>query len=362
MGTHPKLIVNLKHFKENIESMCTRCAELGISVAGVIKGFHAIPEMINAYDESTCAFIASSRIEQLELAHSMNCKKPLFLIRIPMLSEINEVAKYVSYSLQSEKSVINALEQECAKLNKTHKIVLMADLGDLREGFWNQNELIELAVDIEKNFNFVKLAGIGTNLGCYGSIKATPEKMNELIAIAEKIEEQIGRPLEIISGGGTTSTMMVFDKTMPKRINHLRIGEGIVLACDYEKLFGTDAGFLHKDVLTLEGEIIEIKDKPSFPVGELSYDAFGNVQTYEDRGIRRRALVAFGRVDVGDVETLMPKTVGLEILGASSDHLILDIEAIKNDLKVCDKLSFGLSYCNMVYATSSKNVKIEVQD
>ncbi len=362
METYPKLVVNLTHFKENIESMCSRCHEMKISVAGVIKGFHAIPEMVKAFDDSSCNFIASSRIEQLRAAHDLNCKKPLFLIRIPMLSELKEVVKYVSYSLQSEEAVIKALENECEKQNKTHNIILMADLGDLREGFWNKIELINLAVEIEKNYKFIKLAGIGTNLGCYGSIKATPEKMNELIEIAEQIEEKIGRKLAFISGGGTTSTMMVFDKSMPKRINHLRIGEGIILAHDYEKLFGTDASFLHKDVLTLEGEIIEIKDKPSFPVGELSYDAFGNVQTYVDRGIRKRALVAFGRVDVGDPETLTPKTNGVEILGASSDHLILDIEECKDSLQIGDTVSFELSYCNMVYATSSRNVKIEVRN
>lgn len=360
METHPKLVVNLEHFKENINSMCTRCKELDINVAGVVKGFHAIPEMVKAFDESECQYIASSRIEQLKLASSIGCKKPLFLIRVPMLSEIAELAKYASYSLQSEESVIRALEKECENQNKTHKVVLMVDLGDLREGFWDKKELINLAIDIEKNYKYIKLAGVGTNLGCYGSIKATPTKMNELIELAEEIEKGIGRELEIISGGGTTSTMMVFDKSMPKRINHLRIGEGIILAADYEKLFGTDANFLHKDVFTLEGEIVEVKVKPSYPVGELSYDAFGNVQTYVDRGMRKRALVALGRVDIGDPEALTPKDSGVEVLGASSDHLIVDIEEADSDFKVGDTISFGLSYCNMVYATSSENIKIQV--
>lgn len=360
MDTHPKLIVNIPYFKENIEEVVVRCKAQGISVAGVVKGFHAIPEMTEAFDASSCSQVASSRIEQLRLARSIGCKKPLFLIRIPMLSEIAEVAEIASYSLQSEETVIKALEKECEKLNKVHKVVLMADLGDLREGFWDKNELIDLSVKIEKEYKFVKLAGIGTNLGCYGSILATPKKMNELIDIAEKIESKIGHELEIISGGGTTSSIMVFNETMPKRINHLRIGEGIILAVDYGKLFKTDASFLHKDVFTLEAEIIELKEKPSYPVGELSYDAFGNVQVYEDRGMRMRALLALGRVDVGDPEALMPVQTGIEILGASSDHLILDVESIKDKLKVGDKLSFNLSYSNMVYATSSKNIKIEI--
>ena len=46
---------------------------------------------------------------------------------------------------------------------------------------------------------------------------------------------------------------------------------------------------------------------------------------FQDRGIRRRALLAVGRQDI-EPDGLSPLTRGVEILGASSDHLVCDIE------------------------------------
>lgn len=355
---YPQLEVDLTKFRHNIDSVAKLCQEKGINVAGVIKGFHAIPEMVKEFDNSICKYIASSRMEQIIESKELGCTKPFFLIRIPMLSEIEDLVKYVDYSLNSEVTVLDKINSECKKQNKKHGVVLMTDLGDLREGFWDKDELIEVASYVEDKLDSINLLGIGTNLGCYGSVKATPEKMNELIELAEKIEAVIGRKLEIISGGGTTSTPMVFDGTMPERINHLRIGEGIILAFDYGELFGVNADFLNQDVFTLKAEVIEVKDKPSHPVGELTFDAFGHVQTYVDRGIRRRALLALGKVDFGEAEMLVPRNKDVEILGASSDHLILDVENCKDKIHVGDIMEFDLRYATMVYATSSKNVKI----
>lgn len=355
---YPELEVDLKKFRQNIDCMVKLCQEKGVDVAGVIKGFHAIPEMVKEFDKSDCKYIASSRMEQIMDSKDIGCQKPFFLIRIPMLSEVEDLVKYADYSLNSERVVLDKINEECQKQGKRHGVVLMVDLGDLREGFWDEEELIDTARYVENQLDCTDLMGIGTNLGCYGSIKATPEKMNDLIALAEKIEAVIGRRLDIISGGGTTSAIMVFDDTMPERINHLRIGEGIILAHDYEALFGVKADFLNQDVFTLKAQIVEVKDKPSYPVGELSFDAFGHVQTYEDRGIRRRALAALGKVDFGDPDMLIPRNDKLEILGASSDHLILDIENCKDHIKVGDIVEFDLCYATMVYATSSKNVHI----
>ncbi|WP_312648683.1 alanine/ornithine racemase family PLP-dependent enzyme [Aminipila sp.] len=355
---YPQLEVDLKKFRHNIDSVVKLCEEKGIDVAGVIKGFHAIPEMVKEFDNSDCKYIATSRMEQIIDSKNSGCNKPFFLIRIPMLSEVEELVQYVDYSLNSEMAVLDKINAECEKQGKRHGVVLMSDLGDLREGFWDVDEMVKAASYVENQLENIDLMGIGTNLGCYGSVKATPEKMHELIDIAEKIEAAIGRQLEIISGGGTTSAIMVFDDTMPKRINHLRIGEGIILAYDYVSLFGVNAEFLNQDVFTLKAEVIEVKDKPSHPVGELSFDAFGHVQTYVDRGIRRRALVALGKVDFGDADMLLPRNKDIEILGASSDHLILDIENCKDAIHVGDIVEFDLCYATMVYATSSKNIHI----
>mgnify|MGYP000909213025 FL=1 len=355
---YPMVELDLKKFRNNIDQAVKRCGEMGIGLAGVIKGFNGIPEGAKQFAEAGVDFIASSRLEQIQGCIDYGIKAAYMLIRVPMLSEIEEAVRITDISLNSEVEVLKALNREALKQGKVHKVILMVDLGDLREGFWDKKELLDAALMVENECEGLYLAGVGTNLGCYGSIKATPEKMNELIADAEMIEKAIGRKLDIISGGATTSFPMVLDGTMPKRINNLRMGEGIILAKDLKDLFRLDMSFMYQDAFTLKAEIIEIKDKPSYPVGELSFDAFGNVGSYEDRGIRKRALLGIGKVDVAYPDMIYPRDKGVEVLGASSDHLILDIEEAERTFKVGDIVEFDLCYATIVFVTNCPNVRI----
>ncbi|WP_206458608.1 alanine/ornithine racemase family PLP-dependent enzyme [Anaerovorax sp. IOR16] len=356
---YPLLEIDLKKLRNNIEQVVNRCSKVGIEVAGVIKGFNGIPQVSEQFKLGGCRYIASSRLEQIEDAKNYGIEGPFMLIRIPMPTEIPRLVSLAEYSLQSEISVIDALNEECIRQNKKHSIILMADMGDLREGFWDKDEMAKAALHIEKDLENVHLLGIGTNLGCYGSIKPTPEKMNELIEVAEKIEDTIGRQLEVISGGATSSFTMVHDGTMPKRINHLRIGEGIILAYDLQKDWGYDMSYLNMDAFTLKAQIIEVKDKPTYPVGEIFIDAFGNVCEYEDRGIRRRALLGLGKLDACDLTKLLPRTENIEILGGSSDHTIIDVEDNTDNLQVGDILEFDICYTTMLFLTNSKNVNTQ---
>lgn len=355
---YPMVELDLKKLRHNIDQAVKICGEQGIEIAGVIKGFTGIPEGTKQFADAGCKHIASSRLEQIEAAKNFGINAEFMLIRVPMLSELKDAVRLTEISLHSEVTVLKALNEECIKQGKKHKVILMVDLGDLREGFWNKDELISAAKLVEFELSNLELAGIGTNLGCYGSIVATPEKLNELIADAEVIEKVIGRELEIISGGATTTLPIVLDGTVPKRINHLRIGEGIILAKDLKDLWGLDMSFMYQNAFTLKAEIIEVKDKPSYPVGELSFDAFGNVGSYVDRGIRKRALIGLGKVDVAFPDMIYPRDKGIEILGASSDHLILDIEDCERELKVGDIVEFDLCYATIVFATNSPNVWI----
>ena len=178
--------------------------------------------------------------------------------------------------------------------------------------------------------------------------------MEELISAAEAVEAAIGRRLEVISGGASSSVHMVLDGTMPSRINHLRVGELLLLG----RVWGCDMPELHKDVFTLRAEVIEVKIKPSHPVGELSVDAFGRTRTYVDRGHRRRALLAMGRVDYGECEDLVSREPGLIMLGASSDHTLVDVQNTVRDIQVGDILEFDLCYATMVYLTHSESVHL----
>ena len=356
---YPVLELDLKKLRHNVDQVVQICEKQGIGVAGVIKGFTGIPQGAKEFKDAGCQYIASSRLEQIEGAMTYGIGGPFMLIRTPMLSEAEDVVRLADISLNSEIGVLKQLNREAARQGKLHNVLLMIELGDLREGFWSKEELLDAALLVEKELDHLFLAGVGVNLGCYGSIMATCEKMEELIADAEMIETAIGRRLDIISGGATSSLPLVMNGTMPSRINNLRIGEGIILARDLQVLYQVDMSFMHRDAFLLKAEVIEAKNKPSYPIGVLAFDAFGKTGTYTDRGMRRKALLALGKADFAYMDMIYPKEKGVEILGASSDHLILDIEEAERNIDVGDILEFDLSYASLVFASSSPSVRIQ---
>ncbi|HIU25005.1 MAG TPA: alanine/ornithine racemase family PLP-dependent enzyme [Candidatus Copromorpha excrementigallinarum] len=356
-GRYPKLIIDLKKLRHNVEKVREMCLDRGIELAGVVKGCTGLAECAGEFEKAGCRFIASSRIEQLEHLKEAGIKTPLMMIRTPMISEAEEVVKVAELSLNSEVETLRSLDRYAGKLGKRHKVILMADLGDLREGFWDTGELEKAALTVEGDLCNLELAGIGTNLGCYGAIAATEEKLAELVETAEKIEKALGRRLEFISGGATSALPRVIEGNIPDRINLLRIGEGILLARDLQELWGYDMSFMHRDVFSLQAEVIEVKDKPTYPVGEIMFDAFGNKPVYEDRGIRKRALLALGKVDYAFPEELVPRQKGIKVLGASSDHTILDVEEMETPPSVGDILEFDLRYATIVYLTNSESIE-----
>ena len=356
---YPKLTVDTGKLYNNIKTVADDCSAQGISIAGVIKGFNGIYEAALQFVKAGCSQLATSRMEQIIDAREKGIDAEFMLVRIPMLSEAEEVAAYADMSLNSEIEVIRAIDRACEKFGRTHGIILMADLGDLREGYWDKDELVETAVYIENELKNVKLTGVGTNLGCYGSIKPTVDKMNELADIACRIEEKIGRELDIVSGGATSSYPLVLDKVMPAKINHLRMGEGIILAYDLQEIWGLDMSRLSQEVFTFKAEVIEVKNKPTHPVGEIFIDGFGRMPEYEDRGIRKRALLATGKLDYALNDKIFPKMKGIELIGASSDHAILDIEDCEEKIKLGDIIEFNVSYPSLMYLTNSRYINIE---
>lgn len=357
---YPLLEIKQQALENNVCEVVKRCKELGIHLAGVIKGANGLDVVSEAYIHGGAKWIASSRIEQL-IHVKEKYHFPTMMIRIPMLSEVKNIITYCDYSLNSEIVTLAALNEEAFKQDKIHKVVIMADLGDLREGYIDLDELIDVALKVEYDFQNLYLAGIGVNLGCYGSIKPTVDNLGRLCEIATLIEDKIGRSLEIVSGGGTTTLPLVFNKTIPNKINHLRVGEGILLNADLPFYWKCDTKkFLVDDAFILKAEIIEIKEKPSYPIGEIFIDAFGNVPEYQDIGIRTKALLAVGKQDIGNFDKLIPMDQALTLIGASSDHLIADITDCDKKYKVGDIVEFKLFYQAMLFATESFNVKKEV--
>lgn len=359
MRQYPQLEFDLALLRSNADAVISRCRGMGIRVCGVIKGVDGLPEAARVLRAAGAAELGTSRLEQVAKCRAAGVPGPWLLIRIPGLTELPDVVALCETSLQSEWPTLLALEEECLRQNKTHRVIVMTDLGDLREGFWDKKELVDVCERVERELPHVQLAGIGVNLTCYGSTKPTPEKMNELVGLARQVEQRIGRKLEIVSGGATSSFTLVHWGTMPAGVNHLRIGEAILLGKDLQVDWGIrDMDYLRMDALTLRAEVVEVKDKPTYPVGEFAIDAFGRKPVYEDRGIRRRAILALGRADVGELESLIPREPGLTVIGGSSDHCIVDVEDCPRRLQVGDIVEFSLCYSHMLYATARSDMRI----
>lgn len=354
---YPQIEMDLNKIFQNAKLMTELAEKSGIEICGVVKGSDSSPLIAKRLTEAGCTSIGDSRIEKIAMMKESGVEAEMLLLRLPMLCEAEHVVTYADISLNSEKTVLEALNEQALKQEKVHKVILMMDLGDLREGYFDKYEMIDTAKYVEEELKGLKLHGVGTNLGCFGAIRPDEENLTKLCDIAKNIEDIIGRKLDVISGGATSSLTVLYDKKMPERINHLRVGEGILLARDLPDIWNYEMKGFNQSNFILRTQIIEIKEKPSYPVGEIFIDAFGNTPEYEDKGIRKRALAAVGKKDIGHHESLIPRLQGMTVEGSSSDHLIVDITECEAALKVGDIIEFDMYYQAMLYLTSSDSVK-----
>lgn len=349
----PKMTIDLQRIQNNVKSLIKLCGEHGIKVAGVTKVFCGNPAIAKAYIDGGVSYLADSRIENLMKMKNLDI--PKMMLRLPMLSEVEKIVEYADISLNSEIETIRLLSEKSLEKNKIHKIILMVDLGDLREGYYTDESLFESVEQITK-LKGVKIVGLGTNLSCYGGVIPNKEILDRLGNLEKQIEEKFNIELEILSGGNSSSIHLLSDTTID-RLNNLRLGETLILGTEPARggqVEGTD-----NDAFNLYVEIIEIKEKPSVPTGEIGKDAFGNIPTFIDRGIRKRILCAVGKQDV-DFGTLYPLDENLIILGGSSDHLILDGSDSSIDYKVGDIIQFKMHYVSILRAMTSEYIYKEI--
>ena len=346
--SYPLFEINLSKITSNARAIVNLCAKHGIQVSGVVKSACGSPEVANAVLAGGIRQLGDSRIVNIERLRDNGVNTEFMMLRIPMLSQCAKIVSLCDFSLNSEMPVIASLGREALKIKREHKIILMIDVGDLREGILPEDApcIAEQITELPG----VSLAGIGTNLTCYGGIKPTEKNMTLLADCAEKIEKRLGRKLDIISGGNSSSLAMVMAGKMPKRINHLRIGEAILLGqetLECKPLPGTV-----QDAFIFKAEVIEAGRKPSAPMGEIVRDAFGRCPNFKNRGIRRRAILGAGRQDIPP-EALKELVSGVKILGASSDHLLVDIEANQDGINTGDIMSFSVEYSALLSAMTS---------
>jgi len=343
------LEVNLNKLTHNAEKIVEVCKQNGVSVMGVTKGFGALSPIAEALIKGGVDHLADARIENIIKLKDSPIKK--VLLRMPALSEIKEVVKYADVSLNSEIETIKALSNEAEVQNTVHKIILMVDVGELREGI-----LPEAVLDTVKRIRSLKgisIYGVGTTLTCISGVLPDAENLGVLAAMADTIEKLLKYPLQIVSGGNSSSYILVENESMPKRINNLRLGEALLLG--RETAYGHRISGTCDDAFILKAEIVELKEKPSLPKGEIGMDAFGKTPKFEDKGDMKRALLAIGIQDI-EPDTLIPVDEDVEIIGGSSDYIALDLTHCKKSYVVGDHIEFKLSYGGIMRLFTSEFV------
>ncbi len=349
----PRIEISLSQIRDNTRILSEFYKQKGISLMGVSKAVLGNPLVAEAMIQGGVKFIADSRIENIQKMKSAGVATRFVLLRTA-LSQAESVVRNADISLNTEIETVKELSYYANAQNKIHQIIVMVELGDLREGILPAN----LSPFIKKTLSFsqIEIIGIGCNLACYGGIKPDGKNMDELSKLARTIEKEFQINLEIISGGNSANYEWYKSTPEVGKINNLRLGESILLGC--ETLNREAIPGLHTKAFQLVAEVIESKEKPSLPYGEICQDAFGNVPLFQDRGIRRRIIIALGRQDIL-VSGLRPIT-DLKILGSSSDHVVLDSK--NYDLKVGSEVNFNLDYGGLLAVMTSPFVQKQYKE
>ncbi|GAA4651566.1 ornithine racemase Orr [Kistimonas scapharcae] len=349
MYAYPCLTVNLDSIRNNIHAMVELCHRHGVEPAGVTKLACANPEIAQAMVEGGITLLADSRLINLQRLEGLPVKK--MLLRLPALSEVEAVVRFAQVSLNSEENTLRALSKAACQLGITHGVIVMHDLGDLREGCFFEEETLHLARTVTE-LPGLQLEGIGANLACYGGVEPTTDNQTELTAIASRIEQALDVQINVISGASSAGLFLMLRGGLPKAVNQLRLGASLLMGIGLndDPIPGTC-----QSAFSLQCEIIEVKLKPSVPAESTALDAFGNKPVFVDRGIRRRAICAIGKQDI-DINQITPHDSGILVIGGSSDHLILDITDASQTYSVGDIIEFDISYSGVLQCMTSEYV------
>lgn len=352
----PVLEIHTEKLTENAHRLTEFCAACGRELVFSTKGFCAHPQVIQAARAGGIRHFADSRMQNIMAAKRALPDLHYQLIRVPAPDEAAEVVRWADVSVQSDIHTIRRISDEAARQGRVHPILLMLDVGDLREGVFGREQLREIAPQI-RECRGVELVGLGTNVGCYGSVLPSRENMGALVEARDYLNDAWGFSVRTLSAGGTCCLKLLEEGAMPEGVNQLRAGEAVT--CGEDTTGNRLLEGYHRDAFILSAQVAEVRRKPSVPVGEQGLDAFGHRQVYPDRGVRLRAICAVGKQDM-DLEALTPLLPGAEIIGASSDHLIVDAEDCAEAVRPGDWLRFRCGYMAIMRAVTSAYVEKKI--
>lgn len=359
-----ELVVNTDKIISNIKSINSFLSEKNVQWSLIPKVLCGNEDVLSVILDKKVVkdihSIGDSRISNLRAVKNVNKDLVTMYIKPPAIPLVPEIVEVADISLNTSIDTIKAIEDECIKQDKFHKVIIMIEMGELREGVM-RDKVVEFYEYIF-NLTRVEVIGIGTNLGCMYGIEPTYDKLIQLSLYKELIEAKFKKKMEVVSGGSSINLPMLNSGRIPKNINHLRIGEAVFFGTSPldEKQFMD----LHTDVFVYKGNIIEMEEKETIPDGVMTTGNIGHTGDMEAVGSAdeivktHKAIVDFGILDV-DFNDIAAKDDKLKFVGTTSDMTVYEIPKFKNKptYNVGDTIDFSATYMGVAKLMNSKFIE-----
>lgn len=323
-------------------------ADHGASLTVVTKAMCGFSPVVEALLHSGVKSLGDSRIANLEALNLLSAEVEKWFLRAPASGELREVVRQTDVSLNTELRTVKDLDRAAAEAGVVHRVLLMIELGDLREGIL-PGSLVSTYREVF-SLDHIEVIGIGSNMGCISGTVPNPDQLMQLVLYRELLELKFQRRISLISAGSSATLPFLLLGQVPRQVNHFRVGETILLGNDLIN-GGTMPG-LRNDGFLLEAEVTEVKEKSLVPFGETA-DELAPFQAFQEMRNRSpgergfRAVVTVGELDT-EVSSLTPVNPDYEIAGASSDVTVLNLGSSGSSVKVGDKIRFRPGYSGLV--------------
>jgi len=341
-----KLVIKTQNIISNISKISEFLGKHDIYWSLITKVFSGDKEFLKEIliDEviENIHSIGDSRLTSLKNIKAVNPGLRTIYIKPPASVYAKEVVEFADVSLNSSLYTIKLLNKEAQKQNKIHRVIIMIELGELREGVLRENVL-----DFYRqifNLPHIEVIGIGSNLGCMYGVEPSFDKLMQLVLYKQLIESQFDTKLPYVSGGSSITLPLVESGVVPKELNHFRIGESAFFGTS--PLDNKKFSDLSTDTFDLEAWLLEMEEKIIVPDGNISEASIGHTSEQEqdvDRTVKaNKGIFDFGILDV-DIDNIKPTDENFEFVGTTSDMTVYKINNVKKPENK-DKYKVGKSF------------------
>lgn len=353
------ITLNIHKLKANFEYLDKLFKRKNIQWSVVSKLLCGNKDYLKALLSFDIKQVCDSRISNLRMVKELNPKIETIYIKPPAKHYLKSLVQYADISMNTEKETIQLLNEEAKRQEKIHKIIIMIEMGELREGIM-RDHLIDFYYEVF-NLPNIEVVGIGTNLSCLYGVLPNHDKLIQLSLYGELIEAKFKQTINYVSGGSSVTIPLIFKNLLPKGVNHFRVGETLFLGTDV--YYNTTLKKMNTDVFVLYTEIIELIEKPLVPMGEMGTNVEGESFKFDDALIGKtsfRAIIDVGLLDVDD-KHISPMDQNISVVGGSSDMFVVDLGNNENKYKVGDYVSFKMDYMGVLRLMHSKYIDKKIK-